>query len=233
MIPFPLPLLEPDPAAVRAALGLRGGARPSPRSEELLRQALGIFRATVAPAALAEPVSADDFSAIFRGQGRNEPLTPLAAIFPRAERLHLFAFTLGQAISAEIERLFAGDFALGAVLDAVASQGADNAGRVAERWLDSHSPAAATGGDPGRTFLYSPGYCGWHISGQAALFAVLRPETVGIRLNDSFLMTPLKSISGVLVSGPAAIHRVKASYPFCARCQSPACREKSLAGPAA
>jgi hypothetical protein len=42
-------------------------------------------------------------------------------------------------------------------------------------------------------------------------------------------MTPLKSISGVLVAGPAGIHHVPEAYPFCARCQSPVCRERGMA----
>ena len=233
MIPFSTADLEPAPAAVRAALGLKPGARPSPRSEELLRRALAIFRGLAAPAAVAKPVTAEEFAPVFAGRGGNEPLAPLAGIVPRAGRLHLFAFTLGEPLGAEIGRLFAGDFALGAVLDAVASQAAERAARVAERWSESlPGPGAASGG-PWRCFLYSPGYCGWHVSGQEALFAALRPETIGIRLNASFLMTPLKSVSGVLVAGPAAIHRLEASYPFCARCASPACQERSLAGPPA
>ncbi len=232
MIDFPLPLIEPAPSAVQAALGLKKGARPSPRSSELLERALEIFRAGAAPRGISLPVTAGDFSVIFRGRGRNAPLAPLAGIFPRADRLHLFAFTLGDGISAEIERLFAGaDFALGAVLDAVASEAADKAGRVAEAWAVSQVLPAADG--LGRqAFLYSPGYCGWHISGQEALFAALQPQAIGIRLNESFLMTPLKSVSGVLVTGPEAMHRVEATYPFCASCKSPACRHRELAGTA-
>lgn len=226
MIAFSLPQLEPAPAAVHAALGLRGNARPSPRSDALLQRALAIFRATAAPLAVTLPLTVPEFAAVFRGRGLNAPRTPLAGIFPAADRLHLFAFTLGHGISAEIERLFAGDFALGAVLDAVASLAADKAGRVAEGWAESQ-PAATVAG-PRRAFLYSPGYCGWHISGQEALFAHLRPEAIGIRLNASFLMTPLKSISGVLVAGQTAIHRVEAAYPFCPQCQSPACRDRNL-----
>jgi hypothetical protein len=105
----------------------------------------------------------------------------------------------------------------------VASLAADNAGRLAEERLVSRAAATA------QTFLYSPGYCGWHISAQEPLFAVLRPQAIGMTLNASFLMSPLKSISGVLVSGPAAIHGIAAGYPFCGRCQSPVCRERSMA----
>ncbi len=233
MIHFSPAELEPAPAAVRAALGLKRGVEPSPRSEELLRRALDLFRGLAAPAAVVKPVTAEEFATVFAGRGGNEPRAPLAGIYPRAGRLHLFAFTLGEPLGAEIGRLFAGDFALGAVLDAVASQAAENAARVAERWSESLPVPGAGDGGPWRCFLYSPGYCGWHVSGQEALFAALRPETIGIRLNASFLMTPLKSVSGVLVAGPAAIHRLEASYPFCARCTSPACQERSLAAPPA
>lgn len=222
MIDFPLARLEPPETEVFTSLGLKGGCRPSLRSAELLQRAFELFRGLSEPRGICRPSTAGEFAAVFRGQGRNDPHAPLEGIFPRAERLHLFAFTLGERISAEIGRLFAGDdFALGAVLDAVASLGADNAGRVAEEWAESRAAGA-------KAYLYSPGYCGWHISGQEKLFASLKPEAIGMSLNASYLMTPLKSISGVLVAGPPAIHRVSGDYPFCAQCKSPTCRERAV-----
>jgi len=220
---FPLARLEPDSASVYAALGLKRGAEPSARAAALLPRALETFRAVGEPRGMSRTVAAGEFAAIFAGTGRNEPQAPLAGIYPRAQRLDLFAFTLGERIGAEIARLFAGsDFALGSVIDAVASLAADNAGRLAEERLASQTAAAT------KTFLYSPGYCGWHISAQEPLFAVLRPQAIGMTLNGSFLMSPLKSISGVLVSGPAAIHDIAAGYPFCGCCQSPVCRERRI-----
>jgi hypothetical protein len=220
---FPLARLEPDAASLYAALGLQGGAEPSARAAALLPRALETFRAVSEPRGMSRTVAIGEFAAIFAGTGRNEPQAPLAGIYPRAQRLELFAFTLGERISAEIARLFAGnDFALGSVLDAMASLAADNAGRLAEARLESRASAAT------KTFLYSPGYCGWHISAQAPLFAALRPQAIGMTLNASFLMSPLKSISGVLVSGPAAIHGIAADYPFCACCPSPVCRERRI-----
>jgi hypothetical protein len=231
MIDFPLARLQPVAADVYAALGLKSGATPSARSAALLPRALELFRSSAEPRGLSRPVAAHDFGVIFSGQGRNEPQAPLAAIYPRASRLELFAFTLGERIGAEIGRLFAGaDFALGTVLDAVASLAADNAGRLAEEWLASRVKMPREAAVPARAYLYSPGYCGWHISSQEQLFAALRPGAIGISLNASFLMSPLKSISGVLVAGPAAIHRIAAGYPFCARCQSPVCREGERGG---
>lgn len=228
MIDFPLARLQPQAADVYAALGLKGNDRPSARSAALLQRALELFLAGSEPFGLGEPISADDFAGIYSGQGRNAIDTPLAAIFSRAESLHLFAFTLGARISGEIKHLFENnDFALGSVLDAMASVAADNAGRIAEEWAERQAGARRNGA-AAKAFLYSPGYCGWHISGQEKLFARLRPERIGITLNASFLMTPLKSISGVLVAGLAAIHRFSDVYPFCAQCKSPACQERGM-----
>ena len=229
MIDFPIARLQPQPGDVYAALGLKSGNLPSARSAALLQRALELFRACAEPLGVSDPVSPDEFAGIFTGLGRNAPDTPLQGIFPRAKRLHLFAFTLGARIGAEITHLFAGsDFALGAVLDAVASVAADNAARIAEAWAE-HQDAGPGDDAAVRAFLYSPGYCGWHISGQERLFARLRPERIGVTLNASFLMDPLKSISGVLVAGPAAIHPVSEVYPFCIHCKKPTCREKGMA----
>jgi len=73
---------------------------------------------------------------------------------------------------------------------------------------------------------YSPGYCGWHLSGQEKLFQFLHPERIGISLNDSYLMTPLKSITGVLVGGKKEIHIFKSNYPFCSYCKDRSCAER-------
>jgi hypothetical protein len=227
MIDFPLARLRPPPAAVYAALGLKEGRTPSAAAAGLLQRALEIFAAQSEARGLALPVAADEFADIFLGQGLNAPGAPLGEIFRHADELHLFAFTLGERIGAEIRRLFAGaDFALGSVLDAVASLAADEAGRVAEAWAENQAGGGLA--ESPRCFLYSPGYCGWHISAQKKLFARLQPEKIGISLNQSFLMTPLKSISGVLAVGPAGIHRISGSFPFCAQCQSPACRDRDL-----
>lgn len=52
------------------------------------------------------------------------------------------------------------------------------------------------------TNRYSPGYCGWHVSEQQKLFPLF-PVTspCGIRLTDSSLMVPIKSVSGVIGIG--------------------------------
>lgn len=51
------------------------------------------------------------------------------------------------------------------------------------------------------TNRFSPGYCGWHVSQQQVLFALFKGETCGVRLTDSSLMLPIKSVSGIMGLG--------------------------------
>jgi hypothetical protein len=50
------------------------------------------------------------------------------------------------------------------------------------------------------TNRYSPGYCGWQTAEQHKLFSQL-PDTLGIRLTESALMQPVKSVSGIIGIG--------------------------------
>ena len=77
-----------------------------------------------------------------------------------------------------------------------------------------------------RILRYSPGYCGWNLTGQRALFTALGPEEIGIHLTESCLMEPVKSISGVAVIGPADIHGFTDDYSFCAACPTHDCRRR-------
>ena len=51
------------------------------------------------------------------------------------------------------------------------------------------------------TNRYSPGYCNWSVADQHILFSLLPENFCGISLNKSALMTPIKSISGVIGVG--------------------------------
>ena len=51
------------------------------------------------------------------------------------------------------------------------------------------------------TNRFSPGYCGWHVSQQQLLFPLFQGKTCGVRLTDSSLMVPIKSVSGIIGLG--------------------------------
>ncbi len=205
----------PELRVVCAHQGIPNSAPISDKIQRLIDQATEIFVAEARPVGLIADISALDFATVYHGQGDNDEEAPLRHIFPAADRLTLFALTMGGGISAKIEAQFsANDFAIGSALDSVASMAAEKAVAYFETMLATS----------GRVVLsYSPGYCGWHISGQKKLFQYLDPDEIDITLNDSFLMTPLKSVSGILIDGKAEIHRFDNNFKFCRLCKTRSC----------
>ncbi len=212
----------PERQAVLGEQGIPTGAKVPDQVSTLYDNALEVFKATGQPAGITARVTRVDFDRIFPGAGDNDPKAPLAKIYPRAHNLSLFALTLGRPVSSKIEGLFAeNDFALGTMLDSIASLAAD---RAVEQLEQAFARGLADQGHSAHLSLgYSPGYCGWHISGQKRLFDVLHPQDIGITLNDKYLMTPLKSVSGILVEGPAGIHEFDPNFTFCRTCRTHSC----------
>lgn len=209
--------IAPAGAAVLGAQGIPEEAEVGSQVEELLRDAMERLTALAQPVALVARVSPGQFARIFRGAGRNSAFAPLDEIYPRADRLDLFAGTLGQPIADEIQGLLdRHDFAAAVMLDGAASCAAERLVERLEERLARETGLAVLG--------YSPGYCGWHVSGQQALFDVLEPSRVGIALTPSFLMEPLKSVSGVLVAGRPDIHEFDDDFACCAECATRECR---------
>ena len=54
---------------------------------------------------------------------------------------------------------------------------------------------------------YSPGYCNWPLTDQKALFELIGENPTGISLSDSCLMTPRKSVSGIIGIGKNLKHQ--------------------------
>lgn len=218
----------PERAEVLRLQGLPAGHEASPRIVSLLDSAFDAYLDVCEPRAIVDEISPQAFADVYRGEGRNDPETPLARIYPRADRLALFVATVGELVTARIRELFArNEPALAAMLDSVASAAADHmADMLGQRYL------AEAGIDPAGESValpYSPGYCGWHVSGQRRLFERLEPGEIGVSLNASFLMHPLKSVSGVIVAGPGRIHRFSPAYSFCGECVDKPCRTRIAA----
>ncbi|MGA2383712.1 MAG: vitamin B12 dependent-methionine synthase activation domain-containing protein [Gemmatimonadales bacterium] len=216
--------VAPDRDAVLERLGIPASVGLSERAEPLYAAAAEILAGSAAPAGVLADISAAEFKAVYDGEGRNAPYSPVSDVCGRAEHLALFAVTLGEQPSLELNHLFtAGDFALGYVLDAMASVAADGLAELAEQRFAALLQGRGWMPSDGAALRYSPGYCGWDVTGQRKLFAFLKPERIGITLTESCLMKPLKSVSGVIIAGPRAIHRIRPTYDFCERCEERTC----------
>jgi hypothetical protein len=217
----------PDREKVLEHQGLPVGTEVPAHIEELHDAAVALFLRTARPRGLLAEITAGDFAEVYQGEGGNDPAGPVADIFPRADHLALFVVTLGEETSSAIAGGFAAsDFALASMLDAVASEAADRAAEVVEAWFERELRSRGWAPPDGGVLRYSPGYCGWHVTGQRRLFAALHPEQIGVALTESCLMQPLKSVSGVLVGGPEAAHRFPPTYPTCRICETFACRDR-------
>ena len=69
------------------------------------------------------------------------------------------------------------------------------------------------------TNRYSPGYCGWQVAEQHKLFQLIPDNYCGIRLTESALMDPVKSVSGIIGIG----ENVKINPYTCRMCDMPDC----------
>ncbi len=65
----------------------------------------------------------------------------------------------------------------------------------------------------------SPGDCGWPLKEQAVLFSLLPENCCGIHLNQSMMMTPQKSQSGIILLGK----KIRREKHRCSLCSSPNC----------
>ena len=207
--------------------GVPDGAELSENFERIYKEADELFRELAEPKGIISEIEMSDFEKVFHGEGLNQPENPVEDIFRKASYLALFAVTLGSILSSRVTELFDnGDYAIGFMLDSVSSNAADILSDLAVKHFYSVITQREGSADSLRVLNYSPGYCGWDISGQKKLFDYLNPSEIGISLNNSYLMSPIKSVSGVLIAGPGEIHKFVNSYAFCSTCTTRSCIER-------
>ncbi len=137
----------------------------------------------------------------------------ISARLGKAESVVIFSVTSGNEISELINKLNAENDPLGAyIADIIGSESCENGAEKIESRLirDELNPSGAV------TNRYSPGYCGWNLEDQKNLFSLLPDKFCGITLNASYLMIPVKSVSGIIGYGEGA-KRLGYSCSICDR----------------
>ncbi|MDR0893123.1 MAG: methionine synthase [Mediterranea sp.] len=116
-----------------------------------------------------------------------------------SEAFALFVATAGSAFEQFQQALQAeGDMVRIYLADSLGSVIAE---RTADRMEEALAASIASRGWH-HTNRYSPGYCGWYVGEQQRLFSLFpTPHPCGIHLTDSSLMTPIKSVSGLIGIG--------------------------------
>lgn len=217
----------PTLGAVLRAQSVPAAAHEDETLRELSEQGIAIYRDLAKPVGVYASVTQPQFDTIYDGAGANDSVTPLPPIVEASNHLAFYCVTLGHAVCDRIAGLFEeSDFALASMLDSAASVGAELAADVVLTEFERQPDYDTKGNARLGVMPFSPGYCGWHVSGQHALFDFLRPEEIGVSLNSSCLMHPLKSISGLLVAGAIDIFDFNDDFPFCNSCTTRSCRTR-------
>jgi hypothetical protein len=146
----------------------------------------------------------------------------------RSDSIAIFLCTAGEDIGAKSKKaMLEKDFLRGYIYDVVGSEIVEASADIMQEELKESMA------DSGKkiTNRYSPGYCGWDVAEQHKLFALIPENFCGIKLTQSALMDPVKSVSGIIGIGKS----VKYNQYTCRMCEMDDClyrkaREKKVRG---
>lgn len=134
----------------------------------------------------------------------------------RSEFVFLFICTAGKAISESAAAFMQGnDPVLGYVYDVLGSVTVEAAMSRIHQEIQSMAAIQMKQ----ITNRYSPGYCQWNLTDQHKLFSFFPKNNCGIKLTNSALMDPIKSVSGIIGMGS----EVKFREYTCDLCQQKDC----------
>jgi hypothetical protein len=198
-------VLAPSEKDIETVVDLAGpGERLASRVRGLARAAARDARDLIRPAAVYDILTVEGLT--------SESLTVAGETFSGgillnmvrgATEIVVVVGTIGPELEERVTRLMAEGRALeGLVLDTVGNL---LAGQVVRTVLDR---VEAIGGRRGLRMgaPVSPGQADWDLSQQRALFSLLRPGVIGVRLTEEMVMMPRKSISVMAGLGENVTH---------------------------
>ena len=184
-------------------VGFMGGVdlSLSQRTKRAIVKAMEVLNDLAAPKAAFKlfPVHIEGDSVHLNGECRLKSKR-LAKVFGPCEYAVVFAATLGPKMDEAIQEFMGKRIYFGVVLDAAASAAAESLTQQLQASIEEALPQNA-----GTTLCYSPGYCDWPLQDQEKLFKLLPEHPAGIELTKECLMSPRKSISGIMGIGPTDI----------------------------
>ncbi len=116
----------------------------------------------------------------------------LKEMFNDCDKVAVFLTTVGKEIDDLVKKAMKRRPHYGYLLNLVASAAAEEAAEYMQEYIRKKLPEDRT-----TTYRYSPGYCDWSIREQKKLFGLIPHEKIGVKLSDTYLMSPTKSVSGV------------------------------------
>ena len=184
---------ETDRSEILRYLGYRGTAL-TPRIEAYLSRATDLANEVIRPASVWKIYSLDyteegvrlvNTDCVLKGESIRKHLKG-------ADRCALLCVTLGRDFDEEVERLMVKVPGLGVILNACGIQAVEKLADSLQLEIDERVAPFKTG------VRFSPGYGDLPLETQGDFIRLLNTEkTVGVRLNESYLMNPMKSVTAI------------------------------------
>ncbi|MGB5933331.1 MAG: hypothetical protein WBH57_09730 [Anaerolineae bacterium] len=132
----------------------------------------------------------------------------LAKLWGQAQEVALILCTIGPALDEQVSAYFvASDPLSGLVLDAIGTAALEELAEEACRLIAE----VAKGKGWEASAPLSPGNLDWGLEEQRVFFDLLPAEGIGLRLKESYQMTPLKSLSLAMGLGEEVLPPIEAS----------------------
>jgi hypothetical protein len=194
------------------------GGRLNSHLEEMLSENRMVCIKALKPAALYESFSIDKIvdSSVYFESGHIFNGPNISKILKGSEFAVIFMLTLGKEIDDLIKKVRdGGDTLRTIIMDSVTTDMlgtvGDHVGRIIKNNISVPEGYAST-------CPYSPGQYKWTIEEQKELFEMADGSKIGISLNQSYLMIPFKSVSGVYGFGPKdKINKTRVACDLCPR----------------
>jgi hypothetical protein len=117
---------------------------------------------------------------------------PLRSCFEEAERVALAILTIGPDLPEKANSAMnKGEYVDGVIYDAIGSAAVESLADKVN--LEINQEATKLSLDFSKR--YSPGYCNWDVKDQEIIFDHLPAHLINVSLTESYLMSPIKSVS--------------------------------------
>jgi hypothetical protein len=203
---------------VFCGIGYAPGSEPAPRVAGLVSDHIDAAQQLVKPSYsyLVSRVELVYGSSVLLDNGTVFNSEIVAHALKKADDVIVFALTIGNELEDEAARLAREGLILQATtLETIGSLYTEH---LAD-WLETRIGDLAHVWGRTASRRFSPGHCDWDVSQQKQVFRLLRDDCAGIRLTDSCLMIPRKSISGIIGIGDSDI----TDYNPCTTCDKQDC----------
>ena len=191
-------------------LGYRDGGQPTGSISALIDEELKEARQLIDASSYYQLMDVEDISppTVVLENGIKVTVTGeiLSWVLSPCQLATVFVSSIGLPLENRVaELLEEGELLRGYILDAIGSTAAN----AAAAYLRDRIKELAKSEGAEITIRCSPGYCDWDIAEQRVLFEVMDSAKTGVELSNDCLMTPRKSVSGLIGVGWGDKERIR------------------------